>query len=111
MIFINLYSNALKYSKSKIKIILDQNDKNEFSITIEDDGQGILKKDREKIFMMFEQINSEVLTRETKGTGIGLYTVKYFSELSNLDIQVDDSENLGGAKFVLKLLNKNGENN
>ncbi len=96
----NLYSNALKYSKSKVFIELKK-DKNNFIFTIEDDGFGIKKENKEKIFEMFEQDDKNILTREKEGTGIGLYLVKLLCNDLDYSIQLQESEKLGGAKFIL----------
>jgi two-component system sensor histidine kinase RstB len=101
MLFTNLYSNSLKYSKSIIKISLYVDKEHSFILVVEDDGEGIADNQKEKIFDMFEQVDTDVLTREKKGTGVGLYTVKHFAKLCQMDIQVLDSNEFGGAKFVL----------
>jgi signal transduction histidine kinase len=101
MLFTNLYSNSLKYSKSIIKISLYADKEHSFILVVEDDGEGIADNQKEKIFDMFEQVDTDVLTREKKGTGVGLYTVKHFAKLCQMDIQVLDSNEFGGAKFVL----------
>ena len=100
MVFDNLYSNALKYSKSKIKISAKKVD-GKYQIEIEDDGEGIKDSEKEKIFLMFEQASKEVRDSANKGTGIGLYTAKVLAKACNRDILVEDS-NLGGAKFIIK---------
>ncbi len=102
IIFTNFYSNALKYSKTKILITLIQID-NKFELTVEDDGNGIDKDMREKIFNLFEQNDTAVLTREKEGVGVGLYIAKEFAKLCNFHIKVEQSELLGGAKFTLSL--------
>ncbi len=65
----NLISNAIKYSKpnSTISATVFKN-----GFAIKDQGQGIPVKDRQKIFEKFVRLGSED-TRNTKGTGIGLY--------------------------------------
>jgi len=100
MIFTNVYSNALKYSKSTVKITCKQDDTS-YKLIIEDDGNGIEPSQREKIFDMFEQLDTTVLKREKKGTGIGLFTVKHLAKLCGIGIEVGDSELLDGAKFTL----------
>ena len=101
MIFTNLYSNALKYSKNKVKVSLCNNKDKEFILTIEDDGIGIPKHKRDEIFNIFEQLDTTVLKREKKGTGVGLFTVKHFANICNIDIILDDSLELGGARFII----------
>ena len=43
-----------------------------------------------------------VLTREKKGTGIGLFTVKNLTQVCQMDINIEQSSTLGGASFILK---------
>ena len=102
MIFTNLYSNALKYSKTQLKISLQDDNNGSFILIIEDDGDGIPKELRKRIFDMFEQLDTTVLKREKKGTGIGLFTVKHFAKICNMTITIEESKILGGAKFILQ---------
>ncbi len=99
-IFINLYSNALKYGKNEVYISLKKLD-NKFELRIEDDGDGIKDSDIERIFNMFDQLDDQELTRDAKGTGIGLYLVKQLCNVLEYDISIEKSEKLGGACFVV----------
>lgn len=99
-IFENLYSNALKYSNSKVNIELKTID-DEFELIVEDDGKGIDLKDKNRVFELFEQTEDTTLTREKEGTGIGLYIVKLLCDELNYKIEVEKSH-LGGAKFILR---------
>ncbi|MDX9802066.1 MAG: HAMP domain-containing sensor histidine kinase [Spirochaetia bacterium] len=71
-VLINLFSNAVKYSK-EIKHIEIQTGKIDrwASVKIIDRGTGIQKKYRKKIFREFFRIDNAI-TSETKGTGLGL---------------------------------------
>lgn len=102
----NLFSNALKYSISLVKVSLKNDDKR-FIIIIEDDGEGIEEDQRSKIFEIFEQTEQTVLTRKKEGTGIGLYIVKLICDHFKYDIKVDRS-NLGGAKFTISGIKNEG---
>ncbi|MFT5386320.1 MAG: two-component system phosphate regulon sensor histidine kinase PhoR [Saprospiraceae bacterium] len=72
---INLLENALKYSPKPaiIEAIVKANDQN-IIIEIADQGHGIRDKEKKKVFEKFYRIGSED-TRETKGTGLGLFIV------------------------------------
>ena len=101
MIFQNVYSNALKYSKSKVHIEVTVN-KDEFRLIIEDDGKGINEAQKEKIFELFEQTHEEsIQVMEKIGTGIGLHTVKLLLDICEQTIDVQTSQKLGGAAFVI----------
>jgi signal transduction histidine kinase len=112
MVFENLFSNALKYSKSKIIISLKK-DNDLLVFIIEDDGNGIQEKDREIIFNMFEQVDNEIKNINGMGTGIGLYTVKHLLNICSKKVKISKSETLGGAKFTItdKLLSLKEEEN
>jgi len=83
-IMINLVDNALKYSinvdTKKIDILFSSNNKNEVSISVRDYGPGIESEKLKKIFDLFYRNETE-LTREAKGTGIGLALVAQYVQL------------------------------
>lgn len=95
----NLLSNAIKYGNKKIKILLHGSAEH-FEIIIEDNGSGIQEK--EKVFEMFEQPDdTSVLTRNSQGVGVGLHLVKLLSEKMQIQVKIEDSQALGGAKIVV----------
>ncbi len=75
-VILNLLENAVKYSgkSEKINVSLKQ-DRNNLLLAIEDNGIGIPDNEKNKIFEKFYRIGNED-TRETKGTGLGLFIVK-----------------------------------
>lgn len=76
-VIMNLMTNAIKYTpKGKIKVKAYKDDGN-VHVEISDTGIGIAKKELEKIFERFYQIESEI-TRKTHGTGLGLSLCKEF---------------------------------
>lgn len=75
-VFLNLFENAIKYSKDSPKIIADLKQEGKYlKIDIVDEGIGISDKEKKMVFQKFYRIGSED-TRATKGTGLGLYIVK-----------------------------------
>ena len=75
-IITNLIDNAIKYSGSNKKIELHLSQENQLiRLKVADNGFGINEADREKVFERFYRIGSED-TRQTKGTGLGLYIVQ-----------------------------------
>ncbi|MEA3354224.1 MAG: HAMP domain-containing sensor histidine kinase [Campylobacterota bacterium] len=105
-IFENLFSNALKYSTSLVKVSLNS-DNNKFILIVEDDGEGIEEDQRSKIFEIFEQTEETVLTRKKEGTGIGLYIVKLICDHFQYNIEGGKSK-LGGAKFTISGIKNKG---
>lgn len=91
-IVVNLLSNAFKYTPEKGKIsvqILLENGR--IKVSIEDSGSGISKRDLDKIFNRFYQIEGT----EDKGTGIGLSLVKELVDLHKGQIIVESQEGKG----------------
>ena len=72
----NLVSNAIKFNKKGGTInIITYIKNNEFFFDITDTGDGISKRDHEKIFNFFSQVNRSQLKRQL-GSGIGLALCK-----------------------------------
>ena len=98
---LNLFENAVKYSSidSTIKIAMTKNDsKTIFKIT--DEGIGITDREKALIFNKFYRVGNED-TRNTKGTGLGLYIVKYISEQHNGTIIVKDNSPKGSIFEII----------
>lgn len=93
----NLLSNALKYGCGEIDLTL-KTEEGRFYLSVEDNGRGV--KEPEKIFELFKA-EEDTSIRTDKGTGIGLYYVKMLSDQLGLDIYVEKSEKLGGARFCI----------
>lgn len=74
----NLIDNAVKYGGNEIAIRLSY-DKNKTEILIEDNGNGIEKSQREKIFDKFYRIPKGNI-HDVKGFGIGLFYSKKIIE-------------------------------
>lgn len=76
----NLVENAIKFSpqNGRIRVVSEEKDDN-VVVVVEDSGPGIAADEQEKIWGKFTRGQS--LEHATKGTGLGLYLVKYFVEL------------------------------
>lgn len=94
----NLLTNAGKYTKDSIRLACTVDaDGRHFRIEVEDNGIGVGKADREKIFNPFFQ------ARDNKpGTGIGLSIVKTLVDLHGGEVSVDSEEGRG-ARFTVVL--------
>lgn len=96
MVFSNIIENSIKHSGcNKIKISLDE-DEDHCTITIEDDGKGLSKEQKERIFERGYKEGDE------SGSGLGLYLVKKIIERYDGSIEVKDSD-MGGVGFKFKL--------
>ncbi|MEX6218439.1 sensor histidine kinase [Mammaliicoccus sciuri] len=92
--------NAYKYSQSHIDInILTIED--HVQIQIKDYGSGIPEQDLEKIFTRFYRVD-KARSRESGGSGLGLYIAKELALKNHIDIKVDSEMNKG-TQFTLIL--------
>lgn len=101
----NLVENALKYSGSGSTVkVTTWDDEKWVYIQISDNGVGIDPADLEHIFDKFYRVKNDA-SHSIKGTGLGLYLVKYFVELHGGEIEA--SSTLGqGTVFTVKLKNQ-----
>lgn len=95
---VNLISNAVKFNKlnGKIKIVVYINENNEFVFEVTDTGDGIRKRDYDKIFNFFSQVNSSHLKRQ-QGSGVGLALCKKIAEAHSGQIGFKSKLNHGST--------------
>ncbi|STY91048.1 ATP-binding protein [Moraxella bovis] len=96
----NLAGNALRYAKSTI-IISAGVKKGMAFVTVEDDGHGIPKADREKVFIPFARLDDS-RTRASGGYGLGLSIVSRIAFWFSGNMSVDESPSLHGARFTME---------
>lgn len=94
-IVLNLFENAVKYSPetSSIKIGLKEQG-NGVILSVQDEGNGIPEEEKQNIFKKFYRVGNEE-TRKTKGTGLGLYIIKYIVEKHSGTIVVKNNHPKG----------------
>ena len=97
----NLIENARKYSPSDEPIEIGiSKENNNVKLSIKDKGVGISDAEKLKIFQKFYRIGNEN-TRNSKGTGLGLYIVKKIVTLYKYDITVKNNSPKGSIFEVL----------
>jgi len=102
MIISNLIDNAIKYAGESPDVLVSLESNATFAILrVADNGQGIPRHMRRKVFGRFVRLGSE-LEREKPGTGLGLYIVTTLVRGMGGNIDVTDSD-LGGALFTVTL--------
>lgn len=103
-VFINLFSNAVKYTNSGGSVYLDaKKGKTAWEFIVRDTGIGIRKEDGNKIFDKFYQVE-DYMTRKEGGTGLGLPIVKRIVELHGGNIVVQ-SKSGKGSTFIVRMPN------
>jgi hypothetical protein len=102
-VFVNLFSNAIKFSSFNSTIIIDARveEGQGLVISIKDEGAGIAIEHHEIIFEKFKQINI-IKSGEVASTGLGLAFCKMAVELHGWTIGVDSSVG-EGAKFWIRV--------
>jgi signal transduction histidine kinase len=97
----NLIENAIKYSKpcEAVEVKLFAKD-GRIHFHVADHGIGIADNEKTRIFDRFYRVGSED-TRNTKGTGLGLYIVKQVLDKHEASIKVKDNRPVGSIFEVV----------
>jgi len=103
-LFQNLISNAIIHNdKEKGEVVIDfTEDEKCYTFSVQDNGPGIPKKFRNKIFQLFESYSSD-----NKSTGIGLSIVKKIVEKYNGKIWIESEKEIG-TTFYIKMPKEHG---
>jgi len=99
----NLLFNAYKFSPPadrRLRLLLGSAD-GLLLLVVEDNGPGVPRKEREKIFEPFYRAD-DLLTRSVEGSGLGLSIVRSIVRAHGGRIAVEDAKG-GGARFVVAL--------
>lgn len=102
-VVINLVENAIKYSPKGGKIeVVSMEEDDLVHVMVKDNGDGIPPDEIEKVWGKFTRGSDQDL--KTKGTGLGLYLVKYFIELHGGKVKMESTLGLGTTvSFTLPL--------
>lgn len=102
----NFVTNAIKYTKEGT-IVISVHVKNDvITFAVKDSGIGISKSDQARIFDKFYR-SEDYRTRETGGTGLGLYVARKLSKKLGTTIELKSRLNHGSTFwFTLPTLNK-----
>lgn len=101
-VFSNLVENAIKYSPEDTKIMVSSEETDtKVIVQVADQGPGIPQDELQNIFMKFFR-SKNVKSSPIKGSGLGLYLAKYFTELHRGSIFVESSHG-NGSTFTVEL--------
>ncbi|NWJ94240.1 MAG: PAS domain S-box protein [Chloroflexi bacterium] len=109
-VLVNLIENAIKYSPKGGLILIEANpNSTEVVVSVTDQGIGVPKSERQRIFDRFSRLDSRYV-RERKGAGLGLYICKAIIEAHGGRIWVEPvldtggrSDNMNGSRFNFSL--------
>lgn len=96
----NLIGNALRYAASRVQITAAVSE-GRLCIDIDDDGPGIPRAERQRIFEPFHRLESGEV-KAKRGYGLGLAIVRRIADRHGCSIEVSTSP-LGGARFRLSV--------
>ncbi|HSE61282.1 MAG TPA: PAS domain-containing sensor histidine kinase [Candidatus Saccharimonadales bacterium] len=97
----NLLTNAIKYTKQGSITIWGKRESGGVILKITDTGIGISKSDQKHMFEKFYR-SEDYRTRESSGTGLGLYVCKKLSEKIGLSLEFTSRLN-HGSTFTLTI--------
>ncbi|UOF02402.1 CHASE2 and HATPase_c domain-containing protein [Bdellovibrio reynosensis] len=102
-VVINLVENAIKYTPHGGSIeVISQEEDDLVHVIVKDTGEGIKPEDMEKVWGKFTRGSDQDM--KTKGTGLGLYLVKYFIELHGGKVKMESVVGTGTTvSFTLPL--------
>ena len=104
LIFRNLLDNAVKYAGQppEVTVAISEPAPGRVSVWISDNGRGIPRNLRRKIFGRFVRLGTE-LEREQPGLGLGLYIVRTLVARLRGRIRVREREAAAGSTFEVRL--------
>lgn len=93
----NFITNAIKYTKQgDVTLVVSKKTGNMLLFAVKDTGIGISKSDQAHVFDKFWR-SEDYRTRETGGTGLGLYVVRKLAKKLNVDIEMTSRLNHGST--------------
>jgi signal transduction histidine kinase len=96
----NLLDNAARHAESTVAVGLVTDDEI-VELTVDDDGPGIPREERQKVFERFTRLD-DGRARDAGGLGLGLSMVKAITEHHGGTVVVEDAP-IGGARLRVRL--------
>jgi two-component system sensor histidine kinase CiaH len=96
-IITNLIDNAFKYSTEELLVSFElKKNQDQIIIRVSDRGIGVKDEEKQQIFEQFYRSGNEEI-RRTKGTGLGLFIVKYLVNQHAGEINIKDNKPKGSV--------------
>jgi signal transduction histidine kinase len=96
----NVVDNAIRYADSHV-VIRVASDRDEVTITVDDDGPGVPEAERDRVFDRFVRLNAG-RDRGSGTTGLGLAIALEIARAHHGSITIDQSPS-GGARVMIRL--------
>lgn len=96
----NFITNAIKYTTRGYVTISAKQKPNGIELSVSDTGIGISKADQERVFDKFFR-SEDYRTRQSNGTGLGLYVTMKLARLTHSEITFHSQINKGSTFTVL----------
>ncbi len=96
----NFITNAIKYTESGSVHIAAHNHPKGTVFEVSDTGIGISKADKDKVFDKFFR-SEDFRTRQSSGTGLGLYVTMKLARLIHAEIDLDSELNKGSTFSIM----------
>jgi signal transduction histidine kinase len=96
----NLVDNAVRHARTAVSVTAHE-DGRRVVVEVSDDGAGIPRADRERVFERFTRLD-EGRARDAGGVGLGLSMVRAIVERHAGTVRIADAP-IGGARLVVRL--------
>ena len=92
----NFITNSIKYTREGTITLMIKSSHDIITFSVSDTGIGISKSDQKRVFEKFYR-SEDYRTRETNGTGLGLYVTKKLAKKMNTTIELKSRLNHGST--------------
>lgn len=97
----NFLTNAIKYTQTGTITLIARREGSGITFAVKDTGIGISKSEQKRVFDKFYR-SEDYRTRETSGTGLGLYVVRKLAAKLGTHVDIESRLNHGSTfSFVL----------
>lgn len=100
----NFITNGIKYTKEGSVLLSVTQDSGNIIFSVKDTGIGIAKTDKDRVFEKFYR-SEDYRTRETSGTGLGLFVCRRLAERVGARIQLQSRLHHGSTFSIIFPLN------
>ena len=108
-VLVNLFSNAIKFSKNSRKLVLKlKKIPGKICLSVADNGIGIPSDELSHIFNRFYRVKNDE-NFDARGSGLGLTLVKHVADIHGWQIEVDSSHGEGTIFSIFIPIDNNKE--